>query len=111
MHYRSNASSILIFNILYVFAFIKIMYYECWNNKLNWIENWNLSGLGILHNLFAILFESLVKLLSILNESDIPLLSLFVPINYVILVLGKLTGIVIMFAYSFDNVQIIYVIN
>jgi len=28
VHYISNASSILIFNILYVFAFIKMIYYE-----------------------------------------------------------------------------------
>ena len=34
MHYISNASSILLFNILYVFAFIKIMYYECWNKRI-----------------------------------------------------------------------------
>ena len=28
-HYISNASSILLFNILHVFDFIKIMYFEC----------------------------------------------------------------------------------
>jgi len=33
MHYISNASSIQLFNILYVFAFFKIMYYECWNKQ------------------------------------------------------------------------------
>ena len=39
IHYINNTSSILLFNILYAFAFIKIMYYECWNKpfKLNWI--------------------------------------------------------------------------
>jgi len=29
MHYISNASSILLLNIRYAFAFIKIMDYEC----------------------------------------------------------------------------------
>ena len=28
-HYISNASSILLFNILHVFDLIKMMYYEC----------------------------------------------------------------------------------
>ena len=29
VHYISTASRILLFNILYTFAFIKMMYYEC----------------------------------------------------------------------------------
>ena len=67
-------------------------------------------------DLFAIFFESLVELLSILNESNIPLLSLFIPINvfsifqvFVIVLFGKLIGKVILF--SFDPVQNISVIN
>ena len=35
MHYINNAPlRILLFNILYVLAFIKIMYYECWNKQI-----------------------------------------------------------------------------
>jgi len=34
VNYIRNASSILLFDILYVFAFIKIMYYECWNKQI-----------------------------------------------------------------------------
>ena len=38
-HYISNASIILLFNILHVFYFIKIMYYECWNKLIEfWVE-------------------------------------------------------------------------
>ena len=33
MHRISNASSIFLFNILYVFAFIKMIYFECQNKK------------------------------------------------------------------------------
>ena len=29
VHYIGNVSSILLFNIVYAFAFITIMYYEC----------------------------------------------------------------------------------
>ena len=38
MHYISNASSIPLFNVLHVFDCIKIIYYECWNKRieLNW---------------------------------------------------------------------------
>ena len=40
MYYISNASNILLSNVLYSFAFIKTIYYECWNKRieLNWIE-------------------------------------------------------------------------
>ena len=31
MHCISNASGIFLFNILYAFAFVKIMYFECLN--------------------------------------------------------------------------------
>ena len=34
LHYISNASSIDLFNILHVFHFIKIVYYECWNKRI-----------------------------------------------------------------------------
>jgi len=33
IHCISNASSIFFFNILYVFAFVKIMYFECQNKQ------------------------------------------------------------------------------
>jgi len=39
MHYKSNASSILLFNILHVFDFTKITYYECWNKRIELNNN------------------------------------------------------------------------
>jgi len=33
MHHISNASTIFLFNILYAFAFIKMMYFECRNKQ------------------------------------------------------------------------------
>ena len=35
MHGISNASSIFLFNILYVFAFVKMMYFECQNKQVS----------------------------------------------------------------------------
>ena len=72
MLYISSASSILLFNILYAFTFIKIMYYECWNKQfeLNWkqtiyifkcryvrlILSWNFwSWLDLINSLLSIL--------------------------------------------------------